>query len=115
MKRSFVQANIIAASNFTKLGGAPFLRKLHAIKQGVRPVSSLTIRHAGEEQLRDRGKISIPFGDDSESRLLSDDRSGELHVSESDLELYSLCEIEGKKNRLKLGEHITQTMINNVL
>lgn len=91
------------SQQLTKLGGAPFLRKLHAGKQGGRPVSSLPIRHAGEEQLRNRGKMSIPFGVILRAGLLSDDRSGELRISESDLELYSLREIEGKKNRPKWG------------
>lgn len=75
-ERSFVQANIMVASNLTKLGGAPFLRKLHAIKQGVRSVSSLPIRHPGKEQRRDKGKRSIPFGVILRAGLPSDDSKG---------------------------------------
>lgn len=68
MKRSFIRKNIIAASNLTKLGCAPFLRMLQSIRQEVRAVSSLTIRHPDKEQPRHGSKKSIPFGDDSESR-----------------------------------------------
>lgn len=71
MKRSFIRENIIVASNLTKLGCA-FLRQLRAIRQGVWPVSSLSIRHSDEKQLRDRGlkKKSIPFGGDSEQDFI---------------------------------------------
>lgn len=64
----------MATSNLTKLGDALFLRMLHAIKQGIRPVSSLTIRYPGKEQPRGGGKISISFGVILRAELLSNDR-----------------------------------------